>query len=265
MKKVIPILLFLLLIGLCGCTLPIQTLIEQDSVEYLKSWQFQYNESKNDYSVFFAFYNKKDKAVSSDATVKIRIVDESGNELYNATRSITKNDFGNYTSEIRGDEFLANDRISASDISAGASTSGTVYLKVYKTDAFEFEEVNFKALYCLPIRPATVSTEDLPFELVLKDYSNNIKSKIVIEEVTCSFEGDISPRLEISIAGTKTYGTNSTYDMFGYKLYDSQGYMVKSGSISISNLEQGDKFKGETITFYDAVPGESYTIKFTEK
>lgn len=58
---------------------------------------------------------------------------------------------------------------------------------------------------------------------------------------------------------------SSIYDNFGYKLYDSQGYMVKSGSIYLSDLEAGDKFKEKTIEYYDAVPGEAYTIKFVDR
>lgn len=263
-KELFLLLTITLLLCLCGCSFLAQSLIEQDSVSTLKSWQFQHNESTNDYSVFFAFFNKNDKAIASDATVEIRIVDEAGNELYKATRSITKNDFGNYTSTLQGDQYLANIRIPESAIADGTSTSGTVYLKIYKANAFEFDEVNCKALYCLPVKPVTVIAEQLPCEIVLKDYSGKTESKIVIEEVTSSFNNGLLSSLEISIAGTKTYGDNSSYDMFGYKLYDSQGYMVKSGSISLSHLEKGDKFKGETINFYDAIPGEEYTIKFTE-
>ena len=263
-KKLLILLSVLLITNLCGCSLILNSIVEQDSVSTLKSWQFQHDESTKDYSVFFAFFNKNDKAIASDATVEIRIVDEAGNELYKATRTITNNDFGNYTSQLQGDQYLARIRIPESAIAEGVSTSGTVYLKIYKTNTFEFDEVNCKALYCLPVKPVTVTAEKLPFELVLKDYSGKTESKIVIEEVTYSFNSGLLSGLEISLAGTKTYGNDSSYDMFGYKLYDSQGYMVKSGSVSLSRLGIGDKFKGETITFYDAVPGEAYTIKFTE-
>jgi hypothetical protein len=233
-------------------------------VLFLKNWQFQYNESTNDYSVFFAFYNKNDVAIASDATVEIRITDESGNELYKATKNITKNYFGNYTSTSKGNQYLANIRIPKSDVSEGISTSGIVYLKIYKENTFEFDEVNCKALYCLPVKPVTVTAERLPFEIVLKDYSGKTESTIVIEEVTFSFNSSLLSGLEISIAGAKTYGSNASREIIGYKLYDSQGYMVKTGSITLSNLEQGDRFKDKTITFYDAVPGESYVIRFSE-
>ena len=264
MKKILLLLLSVLLItNLCGCSLILYSIVEQDSVDTLKSWRFQHDESTSDYSVFFAFFNKNDKAIASDATVEIRIVDEAGNELYKATRKITENDFGNYTSVLQGDQYLARIRIPESAIAEGVSRSGTVYLKIYKANAFEFDEVNCQAYSCLPVKTATVVAEKLPFEIVLKDNSGKTESKIVIEEVTYTFNKGVLSGLEISLAGTKTYGKESYYDTFRYKLYDSQGYMVKSGSVSLSRLGEGDKFKGETIKFYDAVPGEAYTIKFT--
>ena len=118
-----------------------------------------------------------------------------------------------------------------------------------------------------PVKPTTPATsvvaEDLPCEIVIKDYNGKVKSKIEIESVTYSVTDSYSKTwLNICLSGIKTYGDNS-YDTFGYKIYDSEGYMVKSGSISLSGLEKGDKFKDKDITFYEAVPGESYTIKFT--
>ena len=264
MKRILLLLLSVfLVISLSGCSIISQSM-GYNSVSTLRNWQFQYNDNTNDYSVFFAFFNKNDKAIASDATVEIRIVDDAGNELYKATRTITKKDFDYYTSTSQGKQYLANIRIPESDIAEGASTSGTVYLKIYKDNTFEFEEVNCKAFYCLPAKPVTVTAQKLPYEIVLKDYSGKVESKIVIQEVTYTFNKSMISGLEISIAGTKTYGNSSSYDIFGYKLYDSHGYMVSSGSIFLSHLEKGDKFKDETIYFYDAVPGEAYTIKFTD-
>ena len=50
--------------------------------------------------------------------------------------------------------------------------------------------------------------------------------------------------------------------MIKYKLYDSEGFLSKSGSLYLeSELAVGDKFK-ETIIIFDATPGETYTLKF---
>lgn len=40
--------------------------------------------------------------------------------------------------------------------------------------------------------------------------------------------------------------------------------MVDSGSIYLNSLNQGDKFKDESIIIYDLIPGETYTLKLVE-
>lgn len=88
---------------------------------------------------------------------------------------------------------------------------------------------------------------------------------IQINDVTYSFEKDYVPQLKITISGEKTYGNaGSGYDIISYKLYDDDDYMVDSGGIYLSSLSNGDKFKDDSIVFYDAVPGETYTLKLME-
>ena len=86
MKKLITSILILLIISLCGCSYITDSLFEDNSVQTLKNWSFQYNSATKDYSVFFALLNKQGKAVASDATVDIKIADTSGNELYKARK-----------------------------------------------------------------------------------------------------------------------------------------------------------------------------------
>ena len=67
------------------------------------------------------------------------------------------------------------------------------------------------------------------------------------------------------MSGTKTYVTgNLSYDIISYKLYDSEGYVVESGDLFLDGLSEGDRFKDDSIVIYDAIPGEVYTIVFTE-
>ena len=102
-----------------------------------------------------------------------------------------------------------------------------------------FEEVNCSALYCLPISDVTLSSDSLPTTINVKGYDGSIESKIQIEDVSYVYDKSISPQLKITISGTKTYGANSSsYDMIGYKLYDSKGYLVDSGNIYLSSLKE---------------------------
>lgn len=265
MKRLLSSVLLLLFILLpCGCAFS-----ASDHVETLKGWTFQYNEGTNDYSVFFGLLNSKDEYIAADVDADIRIVDENGNELYAATRSVSRADFSYYTSQIAGERYLANIRIKAADIAEGTSTSGTVYLTIYKENSVRFDEVSCPASYCLPIKSVTLETETLPATLEVKGFDGKTESVLQVTDVAYDFDSSISPKLNVTLAGVKTYsGENalykSTYDIISYKLYDSGGYLVNSGNVYLRSLAVGDKFKDDSIVIYDITPGEAYTLKLME-
>ena len=265
MKRTLTISVLILVISfLCACSS-----LSDNRVETLKGWTFQYNEGTDDYSVFFGLLNKKDEYIAADVDVDIRIVDDNGNVLYAATRSVTTADFSYYTSQIAGERYLANIRIKASDIAEGTSSSGTVYLTVYRENSVRFDEVSCSASYCLPIKSVMLEAEPLPATLEVKSFDGKTESVIQVVDVTYDFDGSISPRLNITLAGVKTYSNEnalykSAYDIISYKLFDSSGYLVDSGNVYLRSLAVGDKFKDDSIVIYDITPGEAYTLRLLE-
>ena len=265
MKKNVFVLIVLLLITLCGCSI-LQQMTEIDpGVQTLKSWSFQSNSGTDDYSVFFALFDNSGKAVSASATVEIRIVNDSDEEVYRGSKKITKSDFGYYTSKSEGEQYLADVRIKASEIKPGKSNSGTVYITIYNENAFRFDEVNCRALFSLPVADVAVISDQLPIEIDCKGYDGKLETKIRVEDVSYTFDKGLLQQLKIVFSGTKTYGkTSTTYDIITYKLYDSGGYVVDTGNIYLRSLGQNDKFRDDSIVFYDVSPGETYTIRFFE-
>lgn len=260
MKKSFVLIITVLLLSLTGCSL-----LTGGSIETLKGWSFQYNQGTNDFSLFFGLLNGNEQYISAEVDVDIRIVNESGEEVYKATKSVTRKDFGTYTSEAAGEQYLAEIRIPEKDIATGKSSNGTVYLTVYKENVVQFDEVNCAALYCLPVSNLTLVAEKLPVTISVKGYDGSVESKIRIEDVSYVYEKDITPTLKITVSGTKTYGTSKIgYDMVAYKIYDSGGYVVKSGNLYINGVGKGDKFKDDSISVYDITPGDTYKIVFSE-
>ena len=121
MKKTFLALSFLLLFLLYGCSTPQATRIET-----LKGWSFQFNEGTDDFSLFFGLLDEDDNSISAEVDVDIRIVNENDEEVYQDTKTVSENDFGYYTSQAAGEQYLANIRIPASDISPGTSYKGKV-------------------------------------------------------------------------------------------------------------------------------------------
>lgn len=73
--------------------------------------------------------------------------------------------------------------------------------------------------------------------------------------------------MKITILGEKTSGNsdNLSYDMFNYKICDSEGYMVDSGSVFVGpSLGASDKFKDDSLVIYDLTPGETYTLQLLD-
>ena len=209
--------------------------------------------------------DKNDKSLSADVDVDIRIVNDADEEVYTGTKSVPTDDFGYYTSQAAGEQYLANVRIPASEIKAGKSASGKVYFTVYKENAVQFDEANCDALYCLPIEDVQVTFDSFPLDLKVKDFMGSTASVIQIQGAEFKFDKDYSPQLTITITGEKKSGSSdSGYDMISYKLYDSAGYLVDSGNIYLSSLSAGDKFKDDSVVIYDVTPGESYTFQLSE-
>lgn len=193
------------------------------------------------------------------------IVNDANEEVYAGTKSVSTDDFGYYTSQAAGEQYLANVRIPAAEIKAGKSASGKVYFTVYKENAVQFDEVNCDALYCLPIEDVQVTFDSFPLDLKVKDFMGSTASVIQIQGAEFKFDKDYSPQLTITITGEKKSGSSdSGYDMISYKLYDSAGYLVDSGNIYLSSLSAGDKFKDDSVVIYDITPGESYTFQLSE-
>lgn len=264
MKKIIVAILALCMVSLCGCSFLPTAITGSDDIETLKGWSFQSNSGTNDYSLFFGLLNSNERYIAADVNVDIRIVNDAGEEVYSATRSVTSKDFGDYESKVAGKQYLANVRIPAADIKNGKSNNGTVYLTVYKDDVVRFDEVNCAALYCLPVADVNLSAEGLPVEVKVKGYDGSTESVLKITDVSYTYEKEYTSQLKITFSGQKTYGNSSSYDIISYKLYDSNGYLIDSGNVYLRSLNTGDKFKDDSIVVYDVTPGENYTLQFTE-
>ena len=259
MKRIILVCGLVIALLLSGCGTSVSR------VETLKGWSFQYNEETNDYSIFFGLADKDNKPLSADVDIDIRIVNDEDEEVYAGTKSVSTDDYGYYTSQAAGEQYLANVRIPAAEITDGKSANGTVYFTVYKGNALQFDEVNCDAFYCLPVKDVYVTFDSFPLELEIKDFMGDTASVIQIQGAEYKFNKEYSPQLTITITGEKKSGSsNSGYDMIGYKLYDSAGYMVESGNIYLSSLSAGDKFKDDSVVIYDITPGESYILRFYE-
>ncbi|SFO65018.1 hypothetical protein SAMN05216351_12317 [Pseudobutyrivibrio sp. JW11] len=259
-KKTLSFLFITAICILCGCSSGV-------TVERMNDWSFQYNEDTNDYSLFFGLEDVFKNETSAACTVEIRIENDNEETVYIGIKEITTNDFGTYTSDAEGKQFLANVRIDEEEITPGSTDSGTVHFTV-TGEYFSFSEADCTAYACLPLKETTLIVNDLPIEVVQKGIFGGIEGKYTITDVSYYVDTSFSDAtMLIVISGEKTSGNSSTYsyDKFSYKLYDSEEYLVDSGQVLIgTGLDAGDKFKSEDTYIYGITPGETYTLVLTD-
>ena len=117
----------------------------------------------------------------------------------------------------------------------------------------------------LPVKGVTVNLPKLPKTYSEYGYSGK-RTSVKITEITYKVSGD---DLYLYFTGEKMYDEEgkkySRCCDFGYKLKDSEGYVVKSGSISTTSLATGEKFKNESEVLYNCIePGETYTLELLD-
>ena len=136
-KVIIGIVIVLVLVIIIGK-------ISSHRVNTLANWSFQYNDSTDDYSLFFALCDTKEREVAASGKVSIRIENENGQVVYEGKKAFDKSDFGTYDSKAAGEHFLADVRIGTDEMAEGSSENGTVYFTVSGSD-YVFDEVRCEA------------------------------------------------------------------------------------------------------------------------
>lgn len=82
-----------------------------EHIATMGGWSFRYNQGADDYSLFFRLLNDEEEVVSANVDVDIRIINDNGEEVFAATKSVTDDDFAYYESSVTGTQYLANIRI----------------------------------------------------------------------------------------------------------------------------------------------------------
>ncbi len=120
-------------------------------------------------------------------------------------------------------------------------------------------DINVKMNITLPKTPITIHDYR---------YNGSIDISCKVTSVKYKINSVYSDGVYVYIywSGEQTYnhqGDNiSSMCAIGYKLYDSQGYVVASGTDYSTAVQKGEKFKDAEFLIMNLDPNESYTLEF---
>ena len=232
----------------CGLSVTYDELYNAKKTYYINGWSVNYNSSKLSYEIEFRFKREDETLVKPSARVHVRIVNDNGATVYENILQVNKYSYVDGYAHV----YVPISEIEPSDI-----TSGILYFYVDNPGYFTFFGDDFPEAYTvssLPLQTPTLSFDELPLTYV------GSNGTLTITDITCT-SSSTSMMIYLSGEVPATESTSNKYYNIEYKLYDSSGYVVASGSISTDHkLTAGDKFNGVCITYYNATPGETYTL-----
>lgn len=232
----------------CGLSVTGDELYNAKKTYYINGWSVNYNSSKLSYEIEFRFKREDETLVKPSARVHVRIVNDNGTTVYENILQVNKYSYVDGYAHV----YVPISEIEPSDI-----TSGILYFYVDNPGYFTFFGDDFPEAYTvssLPLQTPTLSFDELPLTYV------GSNGTLTITDITCT-SSSTSMMIYLSGEVPATESTSNKYYNIEYKLYNSEGYVVASGSISTDHkLTAGDKFNGVCIMYYGSIPGETYTL-----
>lgn len=201
--------------------------------------------------------------VKATATVTYQQYNDS-TLVYKNTFTVTPNDFTEMTRSNGDIELRGLIIVNKSDMTPGLSDRGKCVFDV-TINGKKFPQDNGSWADGLPQLKTTLNIPTLPKLIDNNNSSGTTYQMLKVTDITYEISGDT---LYIYFSGEKVFdreGDNySRSSSIGYKVYDSEGFVVSSGTVYITALKVGDKFRNEKEYVWDITLGETYTIEIMD-
>jgi hypothetical protein len=227
-------------------------------IGYISDRSVEYNEKKQEYYFYFSLKDANYRKLCVDATVDIRIENDQDEVVYSAQKKVTPDDYNSNLNAVVV--------IPASKIKDGLSDRGTFYYEV-TTDTADFDEFEL-SIRNLPkkdwAKECHLEIPETPAFITYIRYSSDpLRTEVTDIEFEFTTQSVLNKTvsLEVTIKGQRVDYSTSTSNTccIGYKLLDSEGYVVESGTFYTPAIAPGEKFKDISKNFYALEPGE-YTL-----
>lgn len=210
--------------------------------------EFTSTDFTNGTNLWIRLRDENNKQYIAPFIIEIKIINDNGKTIYNETKNITSADFQqNADQSIPVPGPLAEIPILKENIVKDSVDTGTIYFKIYNPGYFMTGE-NGERKGSITGLMERLEISTLPVTIS----STNTITKIT--NVTYEVSGD---NLYIYLTGEKLYDSkSSSYSRackIGWKLYDSEGYLVDSGILYTDALRTGEKFKNAKVYCWDVI------------
>ncbi len=238
------------------------------NVKYISDRSVDFEESSNQFRVFFSLLNSNEKYVSSDGTAHIKITNDNSEIVFEKDIEFNKEDFSTWSNQLTQTSYeSACIYIPKDNISEGTIDSGVLTLGVKLNNGTEFENETFEIYGNLPVKSVTLNLPNLPETVNEYGYENEHEKTIEIDEIKYetdySYGGETSIKISFNITLLENKNEYSDYSNFTFKIKDSTGKVIENREVFCGQMSIGDTKIQEEIV-YNLKPGETYTLELND-
>lgn len=230
-------------------------------VEYISNRSIDNDKENRRFCFSFSLKDEDNNYLKVPVIAEMKITNTKGEVVYEKAKKVTVNDY----SAKNGYSCIASVYIDYSEIEKKATDDGEFSVIVYN-DYVSFSEYNNTVWY-LPVKESTVEIPTLPKNFSV--YKNGERlTTLKITEIEYKVDSSF---VSLLFTGEKTYDDEgNSYSRscgVGWKLYDSEGYLLKSGTYYTDDLKVGEKFRAGEVNFYlgyDTTPGDNFKLELLD-
>ena len=224
----------------------------------------QYEEENSWHQVFFSFSVTEDgELIRQEAIIHLSITNDDGVQVYKGDHNVTDKDYSMWTSTFRGTQLLGCIYIKDSEITQGTKSSGVLTISAELKDGSYWAEDRLQ-ISDLPVLPLQITIPQAPLTLKEYDYNGKTARKMEINDISYEVSdwGTLTVIFTVKMLENKNGKNSSDYCYFGYKLKNSAGVIIDSGTCIAGPLLVGEAIKEEEYMGSELDRGESYTLEF---
>lgn len=236
---------------------------------YITDRRVQYDEASKSHTVLWGFDETGNgDYVSAEATIYLKIVNDNGEIVYDKSHQVDKDDYTSFTN-IYWDysRYLGFITINQTDIDKGTVSNGILYMSAETSTGF-FSEYEI-TISDLPLKDFDITIPELPVTINNYGFSGELKYQVDVIDIAITYDeyydGSVTLDLEVKAKMAYNYNGSSHSDssQIGYKVKDSEGIVVDSGTFYLDPIAVGDVIK-DNSTVFDLRLGEAYTLELID-
>ena len=243
--------------------------VVKPEIKYLSDMILEYNSALNMQELYFSLkLEDGETRVSSSGTIKMKIVNDSNEEVYNKSVRFSESNFADCSSGVMGTRYLCCVSFSNEDVLPGRINTGKLRFDIELDNGLCFPTSTL-SMYHLPRKPLTeyvkIDMPEVPLYTVKTNSNGYIQAGFTITNASYTVSEVTSGKYNVVLHfdGTKDYDISGTeykrICSFNWELYNGDS-LVDNGTVYTSSMKNGEVCRDKTVYLFNMTEG-NYTLK----